>query len=337
MSRAADVARRLGEQAEAVCRYYLPNGRRQGLYWTCGDVLGTPGRSLYVRLTGERAGKFCDTATGEHGDLLDLIALNRGLDFHAALDEARAFLSLPVLPVRQAEPPAPSGSSEAARRLFAASKPIPATLAEAYLRSRGLVLPSDVSALRFHPRCFYRGSAGREMWPALIAAVTDLDGAITGVHRTWLDPAGSKAPVDQPRRAMGHLVGNAVRFGAASDVLMAAEGIETTLAVKTVMHTMPVVAALSAAHLAALVLPPSLRRLYVARDNDEAGHFALERMRARSSAGDIDIRALVPRTEDFNADLLTLGQDRLRSWLAEQLAPDDVQRFLIADEQRRRV
>ncbi len=334
MSSAADLARRLGEQAEAVCRYYLPNGRRQGRYWTCGDVTGTPGRSLYVRLVGERAGKFCDASTGEHGDLLDLIALNRGLDFRAALDEARGFLSLSVLPIHQVAPPAPTNSSDAARRLFAASKPIRGTLAEGYLRSRGLDLPSDVSALRFHPRCFYRGPAGRETWPALIAAVTDLDSTITGVHRTWLDPDGGKAPLDQPRRAMGHLAGNAVRLGVASDVLTAAEGIETALALKTVMPAMPVVAALSAAHLAALLLPSPLRRLYVARDNDRAGRFAVERLRARSGADDIDIRALAPRTEDFNADILTLGPDRLRTWLAEQLAPGDVQRFLVADEPR---
>ena len=138
MSRAADLARRLGEQAEAACRYYLPNGRRQGRYWICGDVMGTPGRSLYVRLSGDRAGKFCDAADGTHGDLLDLIALNRGLDFRAALDEARRFLSLPAPKIRQVEPPAPSGSSEAARRLFAASKPIRDTLAERYLQSRGI-------------------------------------------------------------------------------------------------------------------------------------------------------------------------------------------------------
>ena len=335
MSRAADLARRLGEQAEAVCRYYLPNGRRQGRYWICGDVMGTPGRSLYVRLSGERAGKFCDAAEGTHGDLLDLIALNRGLGFRAALDEARGFLSLPVLPIRTVAPPAPSGSSEAARRLFAASKPIQGTLAERYLQSRGIILPADVSALRFHPRCFHRGPAGREIWPALIAAVTDLNGAITGVHRTWLDPGGGKAPLDQPRRAMGHLAGNAVRLGVASDVLTVAEGIETALALKAVMPAMPVVAALSAAHLAALILPLALRRLYVARDNDGAGRLAVERLRARARADDIDIRALAPRTEDFNADLLTLGPDRLRAWLAEQLAPDDVQRFLVADEQGR--
>lgn len=323
-----DLARRLGEQAEAVCRALLPKGCRQGRYWLCGDVLGTPGHSLYVRLSGPRAGHWADSATGEYGDLLDLIGLNRRLDFRATLAEARVLLSLPVPFNRLADPPAPLGSSEAVRRLFAASKPVRGTLAERYLRGRGIVLPPELSALRFHPCCFYRAASGRQTWPAMIAAVTNLDGALTGVHRTWLDQAGGKAPVDQPRRAMGHLLGNAVRFGAARDVLAAAEGIETALSLKTVLPALPVVAALSAAHLAALTLPPVLRRFYIARDNDAAGCRAVERLRDRFYGASFDLRVLTPRTEDFNADLLTLGQDRLRDWLATQLASDDIRRFV---------
>ncbi|MEO0828845.1 MAG: DNA primase, partial [Pseudomonadota bacterium] len=73
-SPAADIARRLAEDAEAVCRHYLTNGRKQGRYWIVGDVQNTPGRSLYVRLTGPTsgpgaAGKWTDSATGQHGDL----------------------------------------------------------------------------------------------------------------------------------------------------------------------------------------------------------------------------------------------------------------------------
>src|SRR5215471_9649619 len=101
-SQAADLVRRLAHQPEAVCRHYLSNGRREGRYWLVGDVRNSPGRSLFVRLHGAETGrgavgKWLDAATGEHGDLLDLIALNRGLGFHAALEEARTFLSLPQL------------------------------------------------------------------------------------------------------------------------------------------------------------------------------------------------------------------------------------------------
>src|SRR5579864_1548012 len=101
LSQATELAHRLARDAEAVCRHYLSNGRRAGRYWIVGDVRNTPGRSLFVRLHGPdsgsgAAGKWTDAATGEHGDLLDLIALNRGLDRPCdALTEARAFLSLP--------------------------------------------------------------------------------------------------------------------------------------------------------------------------------------------------------------------------------------------------
>ena len=49
---ASELARRLAHEAEAVCRHYLSNGRREGRYWLVGDVRNTPGRSLFVRLNG---------------------------------------------------------------------------------------------------------------------------------------------------------------------------------------------------------------------------------------------------------------------------------------------
>ena len=216
-------------------------------------------------------GKWTDAATGEHGDLLDLIAANRGLtELRDVLAEARAFLSLPKLETAR-PPPAPTGSPEAARRLFAMSKPVQGTVAEVYLqasRHHGAHHPAR-SALPpplLVPQRSWRAPSPRDAWPALIAAVTDLQGQITGAHRTWLDPTGrAKAPVSSPRRAMGHLLGAAVRFGAAHDVMAAGEGLETVLSLRQVLPSMPVAAALSANHLAAVVLPTTLRRLYVAR------------------------------------------------------------------------
>jgi hypothetical protein len=54
---ASELARRLAQDAEAVCRRYLSNGRREGRYWLVGDVRNAPGRSLFVRLTGPESGK----------------------------------------------------------------------------------------------------------------------------------------------------------------------------------------------------------------------------------------------------------------------------------------
>jgi hypothetical protein len=158
-SQAADLARCLARDAEAVCRHYLPNGRRRGRYWVVGDVANTPGRSLFVRLTGP-------------------------------------------------------------------------------------------------------------------------------------------------------------------------EGIETVLSVRSVLPNLPMVAALSANHLAALLLPAMLRRLYVVRDNDPAGGFAGATLTQRAQAAGIEALTLSPMLGDFNEDLRRLGVDHLRRALRFQLAPEDVPRFL---------
>ena len=341
MQTATDLAQRLGRQAEAVCRHYLSAGHREGRYWLVGDARNTPGRSLFVRLTGPKsgkgaAGKWTDAATGEHGDLLDLIGESCGLlDFKDIVNEARAFLSMPPPePERQScgQPtPIPTGSPEAARRLFGMSKPILGTIVQAYLRERGIVHLQGTERLRFHPRCYYRPQEHSPVatWPAMIAAVTDLNGRITGAHRTWLDPRGrDKAPIETPRRAMGVLLGNAVRFGMGDDVMAVGEGIETVLSLRSILPDMPMLAALSAAHLTAILFPPTLRRLYVARDNDPAGNWACNSLVARARTVGIDAILLSPQFGDFNDDLRNLGLEALRAKSRIQVAPEDVGRFM---------
>ena len=230
---AAELARRLARDAEAVCRHYLSNGRREGRYWLVGDVRNTPGRSLFVRLKGPdsgkgAAGKWTDAATGDHGDLLDVIRESCGLvDFHDVADEARRFLSLPrsepepdherrrIVRRRPDRRNRRGGCSpwrsrfraHSRKRICANAASRPCTEPEA-----SASIPAATTGLI--------DDSPTQTWPAMIAAVTDLDGKITGAHRTWLDPSGrDKAPIDTPRRAMGHLLGNAVRFGVAHDCL----------------------------------------------------------------------------------------------------------------------
>jgi hypothetical protein len=344
---ASELARRLAREAEAVCRHYPSNGKREGRYWLVGDVQNTPGRSLFVRLHESPkgpAGKWTDAATGEHGDLLDIIRESRGLrHFRDVADEARRFLNLPrpaaAPSTKPLRPAVQRGSREAARLLFAISRPTEGTLVELYLRHRGIVELHHGGSLRYQPRCYYHGpdeDSPPEIWPAMIACVTDLDGTITGVHRTWLDPDGfdpyrlGKAPIDTPRRAMGDLLGNAVRFGTADDdVLVAGEGIETMLSLRCVLPTLPMAAALSANHLAAMLLSPSLRRLYIARDADAAGDAVQITLAQRAGAAGIEAIALSPRLGDFNEDLHVFGLDALRAALRIQLAPEDIDRFLL--------
>ena len=337
----ADLAARRGRGGAAGCRAELSAGRRVGRYWIVGDVRNAAGRSMFVRLAGPArgpgaVGRWRDAATGEHGDLLDVIREALGLaGVGDAAEEARRFLGLPREPVlvRQGRdrPTSFVDSAQAARRLFSASRPIAGTLAETYLRRRGIPIAPGFDALRFHPRCFYReDERGPPLrLPALVAAVIDLAGRQTGAHRTWLAPTGrGKARVATPRRAMGELLGHGVRFGLADEVLAVGEGIETVLSVRAALPGLPMLAALSAGHLAAVRFPEGLRRLYVVIDRDPAGEAAVEALSARGSSAGIEVVALVPVRGDFNDDLRTFGLGALREAVRAQLRPEDAGGFL---------
>ncbi len=334
---ASELAHRLARRAEAVCRFYLSNGRRQGRYWQVGDARNTPGRSMFIRLVDDargRAGKWYDAASGEHGDLLDVIREALGLtSFTDVVAEARRFLRDAPGPAYSPPKPraarSPARSVEAARRLFRMSQPITGTLAETYLHARDLTDLAGIESLRFHPRCWWRPDNGpTEAHPALIAAVTDFDHRLTGVHRTWISADGlDKAAIDPPRKAMGDLLGNAVRFGVADDVLVAGEGIETVLSLRQALPFLPAIAALSAAHLAAVRLPANCRRLYVLRDCDPAGEGACRRLVDRAKALGIEAVTLVPRLGDFNEDLCSYGAGGLGDWIRTQLVGDDAERL----------
>ncbi|RUW44010.1 DNA primase, partial [Mesorhizobium sp. M1A.F.Ca.ET.072.01.1.1] len=235
----------------------------------------------------------------------------------------------------QRQPAAARGSPEAACRLFAMSQPIAGTLAERYLAGRGILLSTHERALRFHPGCYYRDlvTGETQTLPALIAAVTNLDGQITGLQRTWLDPSGQgKAQITDPRRSLGDLLGNGIWLGrqpgAPVPVMAAGEGFETMASLKVVMPALPVAAATSANHLAGLIFPPGCRRLYIAADADAAGRHGIERLSQRAAESGILALVLRPQLGDFNDDLRHLGRAHLAAWLSDQLLPEDVPLFL---------
>ena len=326
---AAAIAAALAARAEDVCRHYLPNGRRQGRYWICGDIGGARGRSLFVRLRGPGVqGKWTDSATGEHGDLLDLI--RHRIDaptLRAALDEARSFLALPPATASVAGEAAgadePYDATEAARRLWRRCRAIGGSHAERYLRARGLAR-CRFAALRFHPELRYREGSSVRRFPALVAAVTGSDGAIAGVQRTWLDPRSpAKAGVADPRKALGRVYGLAVRFGTPADgaVLVVGEGIETVLSLVTAVPEITAAAALSAGSLGAFAPPPGTARLVIARDNDEDGALAAERLARRCARLGVAAMIVVPAGNDFNDDLVALGPAALRARFAPLFRP----------------
>ena len=246
---AADTAAALAQRAEATCRRFLPQGKRNGRYWCAGDVRGASGRSLFVRLEPPGTpGRWTDSATGEHGDLLDLVRLATGSrSLREALAEARRFLAQPAVPAQRR--PETYDRTEAARNLWNRCAPIENSHAQSYLKARG-IRRCRFSALRSHTSLPYLDDAGGwRRYPALIAAVTDNDGELAGVHRSWLDPRQPRlARVSRPRKALGRIHGLAVRFGEphTAATLLVGEGIETVLSLVTAVPDTLSAAALSA-------------------------------------------------------------------------------------------
>ena len=317
----------LAQHAEAFCRHWFPEGRKVGNYWQMADVSGAKGRSLAVRLRshgGRQAGKWTDNATGEHGDLLDLLKHQlEPVAYPDLLRQAADYLGeAPVIPDEGTSADAPAVASDrqaaAGRKLFSYGKPIKSTLAEAYLRGRGIARFGP--ALAFHPNIYLRAEDGTRLEiPALLAAITDNAGTVTGCSRVFLDPETScLADIEAPKRVLGRLHGNAIRFGKGGDCtdLLAGEGLENTLSVGTALPRAALASCLTANHLAAFNYPSSIKRLWIAGDNDEAGERAALRLADRADADGIEAFVLAPERNDFNLDLTEDGVTPMRRRLA---------------------
>lgn len=162
----------------------------KGAYFTLN-----PGRvdrrvgSFVVWLEGPKMGRWRDfgPTVPDHGDLLDLIALNLGCDLKAAWREARSFLGLmsdapedvarrkdaAERAKRLAEEAREKGAADRERKRksavalwLEARERIAGTPVEFYLRDeRGIDLSQlgrQPRALRFHPNCFCRQVIARE-------------------------------------------------------------------------------------------------------------------------------------------------------------------------------
>lgn len=232
---------------DAVVYRYAPPAKGshevRGRYFTLN-----PGRadrsvgSFCVQMHGPRAGRWNDYATGEHGDIIDLIALSLGCSLSDAVREARAYLGLqsasPADLRRRQEAAARARAQRAAaarheaqrraRRARAAralwlsgQAGLRGTPVEAYLRDRrGIDLAAigrQPASLRYLHACRYEhtdpetGEVISGSWPAMLACVVGAKGAIIACHRTWLaiapDGRWDKAPVPKAKKVLGRFAG----------------------------------------------------------------------------------------------------------------------------------
>ena len=235
---------------------------------------GTNGRLLAHFYAGCTFAAIVDTLRGL--DLLEVVCASQAHDpriFWTSEQHGR------IDPDNRVEADLRAKRAKQAARLWAESQPIGGTVAEAYLRGRGITccLPDR---LRFHPACWH---ATGYRFPALVALVEGADAV--SVHRTYLHTNGTgKASVEPCKAMLGSVAGGAVRLQAKLGPLVVAEGIETALSLACGLLTSPatVLAALSAGGMKALHLPIEPGKLIIAADGDRVGRAAAHVLAARA-------------------------------------------------------
>lgn len=185
------------------------------------------------------------------------------------------------------------------------AQPITGTLAETYLRARGITcaLP-DV--LRFHPACWH---VTAQRFPTLVARIDGAEGF--AVHRTYLRAdATGKADVEPAKAMLGAVQGGAVRLTDGPGPLVVAEGIETALSLACGLLRAPALvwAALSTSGIRGLRLPDLPGRLTIAPDGDAAGREAAHALAERAHALGWAVSLLpAPDGRDWNDILCMKG------------------------------
>ena len=318
------IVARLRETADQWVPQVFPNGRRVGDEWRLANIKGHPPRkqgSCVVALAGDHAGDWIDFDGGEGGGPLNSLEHGTGLTgrdlFAHAADSVGLKPSAPPTRLALAASPRSAAKDHSREIEFILSKagPIEGTLAERYLRSRGLSA-IHCADLLFHPDLTHWES--RRGFPGIVAVVRDRAGNRTALHRTYLaDDGTAKAPVDNPRKMLGATAGGTVRLAEpANGLLGLAEGIETALSVMAACPHLPVWAALSASNLEQAALSPDAQRIVILADHDSsgAGKRAAEAAAHRLSAEGRRVWiALPPKVgEDFNDVLRREGPEAVK-------------------------
>lgn len=341
------VVARLRETAETWVPRLFPRGRKSGEEWRLANIRGDAPRntgSCVITLRGAHAGDWIDFDGNQGGGPISAIEEATGLDGRALIVEAADIAGIaPGAPERRAPPTPPPLKRDPTleiAHILTAAKSIEGTPVAQYLTGRGLAVPENADLL-FHPDLAHWET--KTGYPAMLGQVRDRDGAVIGLHRSYLaidEEAVTKAPLDKARKMLGRVAGGAVRLAALGDGdrLALSEGIETGLAVMTACPDQPVWATLSTSGLEQVELPPGARRVLILADNDVsgAGLRAAEAAARRLRAQGRDVAVVLPpeEGEDFNDLLLREGPEAIAALIADAEAITDPEPTLLIGQHR---
>lgn len=295
----AMLASRMSELATQLCGEPTERGRDTWRFRRKG--------SLAVVVQGAKRGSWFDHEAGQGGDALGFIAHLNGKPMRDAYRWALGWLGVepgrwtPARPERPVAPPElkieASRTLDLARLIWMQAAPAAGTVVEAYLASRGLVLP-EAAPIRFHGSC----PRGAERLPAMVALmVSPATGEAAGVHRTFLRPDGIGKADGKAKMMAGHA--GLICLTPPRDVgtvLGVAEGIETGLAVMQRGGWRPVWVATSAGNIASLPVLPRIETLHLFADADTAGLNAARQCAGAWAAAGRKARVIWPPVGDWD-------------------------------------
>jgi putative DNA primase/helicase len=306
---AAEIAGKLADRIQSLTAELLPNGRRDGREWRVGSVMGEAGSSLAVCLAGTKAGVWHDFATGESGDALDLVCSVLDIGMPAALTWSRCWLGLEdgtaELPRRSTPKPELEPDPDRWRIPWRSARPIAGSLAEIYLRSRGLRFDDPVGrVLRFAAQRARKSPEGEfERHPALLCALSDTStGEQCGIINIYLQPDGSDRVRDKKGKTVTGRPSGAVvtlsDFDEPVSGLILCEGVETGIALFQ-QELRPIWACGSASTLAKFPVLGGIEALTVAADADAPGQRAANELAERWRHAGREVRIVPPEAGDW--------------------------------------
>lgn len=266
--------------AARVCEWDKAKTRGRD-YWANCPVHGEKTPSFHVHADGW----FRCFGCGRKGDVITLCQEVEKISFDGAVEKLTGEditkqvrqVQAPSRKVKERDP----GKQRTAQHLWESAKDIRGTLAETYLRSRGIVGDLSHADIRFHPSVStsaYSQDKG-EKHPAMIAAIRLPTGEQIGAHVTYLSADGkSKAAVDPPRKVYGAQSGGVIFLGRVSAKMVLGEGIESSLSASEVCGR-PAIASVCSGNMKSAPIIDGVDDWLVAYDRD-ANHTGLKAAQA---------------------------------------------------------
>lgn len=237
---AQDLAHALAADVEAVAvTLFGQPTQRAGHEWRWGSK-----GSLAVVVRGPKRGRFFNHEIGAGGDALELVKFaiggttidamrwashRAGMGGEYARQTPVKSAPLPPLNTEDDTPESERPRVERALTIWRETIDLQGSIAETYLRGRGIEPPAYVTDLRFHPTC-PAGEGQRR--PAMVGLMRDvITNEPCAVHRTFLTAAG-EGKDSLGKKMLGRARGAVIKLCDDAEVITGlgiAEGIENAL------------------------------------------------------------------------------------------------------------